>query len=205
MGVSCVSARFCMTGDQNPGDELSATNPWGGAKAWHQGPGAGLIDVSCPSIRFCDVIDAGGAILAITPAGSTHSRSYTTVAFGLDAISCASSALCVAVAGGEMDENDPDPGGGIWSSTHPASAHPHWRLAHPDVNEQLAVACQGRALCLAVDVNGRASASLDPAAAHPAWTSEVIDSQAVFTGVSCPTRRVCVVVDSDGHMRIARR
>ncbi len=203
MGVSCVSRHFCLTGDQNPGDELTATNPWGGAHAWHEGPGTGVIAVSCPSVRLCEVIDANGGILAITPADSTHSRSYTTVAFGLDAISCSSSALCVAVAGGEMDENDADPGGGIWSATNPASAHPRWRLALPDANEELAVACHASALCLAVDVNGRASASLDPAAAHPGWSTKIIDRTAVFTGVACPTRRVCIVVDGSGRMRIA--
>lgn len=208
MGVSCVSAHFCMAGDQNPGDVLTATNPWGGARAWFHhgsdGPGDGLIDVSCPSVSFCGVIGASGEIDAFTPGGSAHYTSVT-LPFGLDSISCTSTTLCVAVAGGELDENNANPGGGIWSSFNPASAHPRWRLALPDGNEQLAVACHARSLCLALDIDGGASASFDPAASHPDWTTQVIDPGTVFSDVSCPTSRVCISVDDSGYLRIARR
>jgi hypothetical protein len=209
MGVSCVSAHFCITGDENPGDVLTATNPFGGFQAWlhhgPDGPGAGLIDASCPTIAFCGVIDANGQIGAFTPGGSAHYVS-TAVPVGLDAISCPSSGLCVAAAGG-INFNSPagGPGGGIWSSTDPATAHPHWRRALHDKDDELAVSCHARTLCLAVDVDGRAATSLHPAAAHPHWSTAVIDPEAVFTGVSCPTSRVCFVVDSYGYLRIARR
>jgi hypothetical protein len=209
MGVSCVSARFCMTGDENPGDVLTATDPFGGFAAWlhhgSDGPGDGLIDASCPTVAFCGVIDSTGQIGAFTPGGSAHYVS-TAIPVGLDAISCPSSGLCVAVAGG-VNFNSPagGPGGGIWSSTNPATAHPRWRRVLPDADDELAVSCHARALCLAVDVDGRVAVSLRPAAAHPHWSAAVIDPEAVFTGVSCPTSRVCFAVDSHGYLRIMRR
>lgn len=211
MGVSCVSAHFCMTGDENPGDVLTASNPWGGAQDWlhhgSDGPGDGLIDASCPSVGFCGVVDANGQIDAFTPAGSAH---FTNVSppVGLGAIACPSARLCVAVAGGINAANvigQEQDGGGIWSSTDPTAPHPRWRLAHPDLDEQLAVACHALALCVAADIDGNASVSLDPAAHRPSWTTTAIDPNAVFTGVSCPTSRLCVVADDDGNIWMARR
>jgi hypothetical protein len=125
---------------------------------------------------------------------------------GLHAISCPSAGLCVAVAGG-INFNSPSggPGGGIWSITDPATARPRWRKVLGDTDDELAVSCHAAAVCLAIDVDGRAAASLDPAAADPRWSIATIDPEAVFTGVSCPTSRVCLAVDDDGYLRIAHR
>jgi hypothetical protein len=194
-----------MTGDENPGDLLTATNPWGGVRAWlhhgPDGPGDGLADASCPSPQFCGVIDANGDIDAFSPGDSTHFTD-TGVADAPDAIACPSRRLCVAVAGGYNDNSN---GGGVWSSTDPAAAHPRWRQIHRDANEELAVACHGVHLCIAVDYEGRASFSSNPGAAAAVWSTQTVDPVAIFSAVSCPTAHVCIAADTDGQVMIAHR
>jgi hypothetical protein len=204
-GVSCASAHFCMTGDANPGDVLTASNPWGGVTAWlHHGidgPGDGLYAASCPTAGFCGVVDASGDVDAFSPGGGAHFTDVS-LADGLDAISCPSKRLCAVAAGGIADNTT---GGGVWTSRNPAAARPHWRHVLSDASAEPAVACHGTAICVAVDVNGAAAVSFDPAAAHPVWRTEAVDPNAVFSAASCPTSTVCLVADRAGQIWVARR
>ena len=114
-GVSCASAHFCLTGDANPGDLLTATNPWGGPRAWRHDPGAPVTEIAaaCPSARFCVVVDAAGGLDAFRP-GRGRAVRYSTPGPGSDAVACPSTRLCVTASGGFADSGT---GGGVWAST----------------------------------------------------------------------------------------
>lgn len=203
-GVSCASAHFCLTGDANPGDLLSATDPWGGPRAWSHhrpgGPGT-VIAAACPSTGFCDVVDAGGEIGALVPGGGPGIN-HSAPGPGFDSVTCTGPQLCAAAAGGFADRGT---GGGVWVSTNPAAWRPSWRHVALDASDATAIACQARAICAAVDYEGRALVSIDPGAARPRWETETVDPQAVLTGVACPSPRVCLAVDRDGRLHIGIR
>ncbi len=62
------------------------------------------------------------------------------------------------------------------------------------------VSCASASLCVAVDHEGHALASTDPAAgAAASWNSREIDGKTPLTGISCPSTSLCVAVDHEGH------
>lgn len=61
------------------------------------------------------------------------------------------------------------------------------------------VSCPSRTLCVAVDSNGGAAISLDPAAGSPTWTSAAIDPGHAVDAISCPSSSLCVTVDNHGE------
>ena len=164
-GVSCASAHFCLTGDANPGDLLTATNPWGGPRAWRHRPGEPVTEIaaSCPSARFCVVVDAGGGLDAFRP-GSGRGLRYSTPGPGSDAVACPSTRLCVTASGGFADTGT---GGGVWASTDPAAAHPHWRHAVPDPSDaRRSPVMRGRSASRWTTPDGRWSAWTRPRSAR---------------------------------------
>lgn len=203
--ISCASAHLCVSGDEDPGEILTSTAPTGGAGAWQNdlGLGArrheGLVSASCPSAQFCAIVSDMGvdAITAPTRRASTH----TPVPASLESIACGSPSLCVAVVGGQ-----PQGGyGGLWRSTDPARRHPVWRLSLTDDDEQFAVACHRRQLCVATDSAGRVMMSDHPAAADPRWQVRRVDRNDVLSAISCPTAGLCVAGDTYGYLVVGVR
>jgi hypothetical protein len=204
--ISCPSRHLCVTGDDFPREIITTTDPTGGAAAWSDGIGIGhrysadgLVSVSCTSAHFCATVSDIGVFASTDPAGPASIR--LGINDSLEAISCGSRTLCLAVVGGRANGGP----GGVWRSTNPAAQRPQWNLIHPDPNQQFAVACRGRGLCVATDSAGMVTMSAHPAAAQPAWQTRRVDRTNVMSGISCPTVRLCVAVDTYGNVLTGRR
>ncbi len=204
--ISCPSSQLCVTGDDFPREIITTTDPAGGPAAWSDGIGIGhtyhadgLVSVSCPSTRFCATIGDDSVHASTAPAGSASTK--LVINDSLEAISCGSRTLCLAVVGGRQNGGP----GGVWRSTDPAARRPRWTLALPDPNQQFAVACRGRGLCVATDSAGMVTMSAHPAAAHPVWQTHRVDATNVMSAISCPTVRFCVAADTYGNVLAGRR
>jgi hypothetical protein len=206
-GIACASAGLCLTGDEDPGQILTSTDPTGPASAWTATTGIGARDgengldgASCSSPRLCVTISGRQIDASAAPAGDRSTQ--VTVADSLDAVSCASRTFCAAVRG----RNSGSPaGGGVWASTDPAGAAPRWRQVASDPREQLGISCHATGLCVAVDSGGRALIAFAPTSARARWTSHDIDGLVSLTAISCPTSQECVAVDAFGRVVVGRR
>ena len=206
-GIACASAGLCLTGDEDPGQILTTTDPTGTASAWSAAIGIGSRDglngldgASCSSPRLCVTISGREIDASAAPTGDRSSQ--VAVAHNLDAVSCASRTFCAAVQGRNSDSPG---GGGVWASTDPAGAAPRWRHVATDPREQLGISCHATGLCVAVDSGGRALIAFGPTSARARWTSHDIDGLAPLTAVSCPTSQECVAVDAFGRVVAGRR
>jgi hypothetical protein len=204
--ISCPSSSLCVTGDDFPREIITTTDPRGAAGAWsdeigigHSYSADGLVSVSCSSTRFCATVGDNAVYASRDPAGPSSTKLVITDS--LEAISCGSRRLCLAVVGGRQNGGP----GGVWRSTNPAARRPRWTLAQPDPNQQFAVACRGRGLCVATDSAGMVTMSAHPGAAHPAWQTRRVDRTNVMSAISCPTVRLCVAADTYGNVLVGRR
>src|SRR4051812_25660902 len=64
----------------------------------------------------------------------------------------------------------------------------------------VAAACPARNLCVALDGQGNAYVSSDPAGGPDAWSVSAIDHGAEPADVSCPSVSLCVAVDDAGNV-----
>lgn len=120
----------------------------------------------------------------------------------LDAASCPSISLCVAV----------DHFGGIVTSTDPTGGVSRWAFSEvgeaykPNEPCQLVslclrgVSCPSTTLCVAVGGSGQIATSTDPTGGADAWTQTTIDGYHALEGISCPSTSFCVAVDSGGNV-----
>jgi hypothetical protein len=141
---------------------------------------------------FCAATAAAGGAPALTWLGPVPIDQQAAPT----AISCASTALCVAVDGEGHALVATDPGAGLGAT---------WTRVDIDEKHPLTgVSCPSTALCVAIDGEGRAVASRDPGAGLGAtWTQAVIDEKHPLTGVSCPSTALCVAVDGEGRALVA--
>ncbi len=204
--ISCPSSQLCVTGNDFPGEIITTIDPGGGPAAWsdtigigHTYSADGLVSVSCSSTRFCATVGNDDVDASTDPTGQASTK--LTINDSLEAISCGSRTLCLAVVGGRVNGGP----GGVWRSTDPAARRPRWTLALPDPNQQFAVACRARRLCVATDSAGMVTMSAHPAAAHPAWQTRRVDRTNVMSAISCPSVRLCVAADTYGNVLTGRR
>ena len=114
--------------------------------------------------------------------------------FGLDAVSCASSSLCVAVDGA----------GSIFTSTDPLEDPSSWGTADSDPSEYLnSVSCASTVLCMAAGYDADSTAggdvitSSDPTDPSSTWKSASVPVEQA-DAVSCaPNTSLCVVGGSN--------
>ena len=144
-GVSCASKSLCVAVDAQ-GDAISSTRPAGGVGAWsvvhadracqaalnclENGLPAFPTGVSCPSVSMCVAIDsAGNAVASSDPTGPASAWTTTPIETScppnsglcvkqLEAISCPSVSLCVAVDGT----------GHVLTSTRPTKPSERWKI-----------------------------------------------------------------------------
>jgi alpha-tubulin suppressor-like RCC1 family protein len=144
--------------------------------------------VSCPTSGLCVAVDRSGDVLSSTdPTGGTAAWARADVlGYGFAGVSCPSSELCVAVGAGDIATTD-DPAGGAsaWSVTSVIPPLRGGGLA--------AVSCASISLCVAVDGHGDVWSSADPTGGAGAWSETHLEN-AEFSGVSCPSAKLCVVV-----------
>jgi hypothetical protein len=118
----------------------------------------------------------------------------------LDAVSCPSTALCVAI----------DRAGGILWSIHPTGPAGDWHLDDVDLGNQLTgISCPSTTLCVAVDAIGDVVSSTDPTGGAGEWSVASVDKNAtalntdtatptLTRAISCPSTSLCVTVDAVG-------
>jgi hypothetical protein len=113
--------------------------------------------------------------------------------YSLDAVSCASTSLCVAVggAGHLLSTTDPTAGGGAWQPS---------TLAAADGPDLVAISCAAPSFCAAVTDAGAVVTSSDPTVGSGDWATALIDGDTILTGVSCPSVSLCVAVDAAGDV-----
>ena len=167
-GVSCPTTTLCVAVD-DAGNVLTSINPTAGPSAWRiahieKTPDALPNAISCPSASLCVAVDnAGNAITSTNPTGGPAAWTSSRVSQGANlAVSCASTALCVAWGSGDaIASTNPTGGAGAWHSVK--------------LSTGIGVSCPSISLCVAVDGAGSVATSSDPASAAGAWAVAPID------------------------------
>lgn len=203
--ISCPSASSCVA-TTGKGTILTSTNPTGGSGAWSE---TTTVDnaffsssyLSCPSTSFCAAVDdVRNAFVSTEP---TNGASAWHESAGIDSagtdrlasISCASTALCVAVegAGGAGgSEGQEDAQGRIVTSTDPFAEPASWTAGQgPTANADVFnVSCATTTFCAAVDYHDSAIlTSTNPSAGASSWASAVIGGFPSI--ISCPSASFC--------------
>jgi hypothetical protein len=153
--------------------------------------------VDCPTSSLCLLVDgtdvnssrAGGALYYATSLGGAWLRAYNPV-FGVDAVSCASTAFSV----------DGQDGGGFFRySSDPTSAS--WNLQEQGSSAMSSVLCLSSSFCAMVDHEGTIHvASTTSQMECDSWASTNVDGAGALNGIACPSTKACVAVDSEGNV-----
>jgi hypothetical protein len=170
-----------------------------------------LTALACPTRSLCVADSAGRLFVSTKP--ESRAPHWTFVAnFSTTALSCPTARLCVAIGSN----------GDVISSTRPAHRR-SWLVAHVDSSPDYgntggpvltSISCPSRSLCVAVDYDGNAITSTNPAEGAAAWTLHQIDNgndyecyhygatgPACIPGlvaVSCASTTRCVAIDWAG-------
>ncbi|HEY3725664.1 MAG TPA: hypothetical protein VGL51_00720 [Solirubrobacteraceae bacterium] len=211
--ISCPSTALCIAGD-NAGSvyTFSSTDPsnsfdWGlepSATDYEGSSGTPMTSVACPSTSLCIVGDLVGNILASTDPASTDQNSSpwyyvdctsSDCASGnpIQAISCSSASLCVAIDGqGNVitsktpkTSNTSTPGS--WKTTATVPSTPSGISCAPSTTTTLCVIVDGPNAIYSTNPTG-------------AWQSKTIDNGHTLEAVSCPSTSLCVAVDNAGYV-----
>jgi hypothetical protein len=196
--ISCIPATTDCVVTDSTGKALYATNvsatgesTW---KAWTGPSGASPSQaVVCPSTALCLIADgkeaAGGKLYSATSLGGTFTEAYNPV-YGVDAISCVSSSLCVTGQDGE---------GYFRYATSPASTS--WTLEQQGTAAMKAVSCLSTGICAIVDSQGKAHiATTTSQIESSTWKETNIDGTTALTGVACTSTTSCIAVDGAGYV-----
>ena len=115
----------------------------------------------------------------------------------IDAVSCTSTALCVAI----------DATGRVLSTTEPAGAPGSWTSASVPGAEPAGTAMSCLAsgpLCVGIaGPPGTLITSSEPTGGEHAWSLASVDAGRTLTGVSCSEPTLCVAVDDHGHALVS--
>ncbi|MGA2470010.1 MAG: hypothetical protein ABSG64_04895 [Solirubrobacteraceae bacterium] len=150
----------------------------------------GFARISCPSVSFCVAIDGpnGDVQTSTDPTGGAGAWHVADVdgTTHLSAVSCPSSALCVAT----------DQAGDVVTSTNPTGGAGAWKVEHIDGSIELFdVSCASSTLCVATDQGGDVLTTRSPAIADD-WTVTPLGHS--LWGVACPSISLCVVSSGAG-------
>jgi hypothetical protein len=210
--VSCPSEAMCGA-ITYVGDFYASGNPADGASTWRAtdldppGSYALLQGVSCPDPTLCVAVSSGSAGLegAAGAAGMYSIRnplsaapSWTRVqlddSLALQAVSCPSTAFCIAV--GRQ--------GRVVVSTNPAAAAPGWReIGAPGPGDLDSIACPLSSLCLAGNARGNVLSSAAVTTASPSWRTANTGPSVPITGISCPAPARCLALSNNGDVAVS--
>ena len=204
--VSCNPA-LCVAVDGS-GDVVTASVGTGGAlSAWTvtsliaplasglAPPGNQFTAVSCPAVSLCVAVDSSGTIVTSSdPTGGetawsqSYYESYASTGgvpvTDINAVSCTTSSLCVAVGTADY----------AFVSSNPTGGPSDWTENIVDgYNSLQSVSCPAVSLCVAVDDAGNIITSSDPTTAGATWS--IVHEYNPFTSVSCPTTTLCVAAN----------
>ncbi len=138
---------------------------------------AGLVGVACPASSLCVAIDSAGRLLVSNKPslqrGQWRQLTATSPAVGLTGVACPTVRLCVAVNGaGDVIVSDSPRTSRSWSVSY-VDKSPDFGLDGGPV--LTGVSCPTSSLCVAVDYDGNAVISTDPAAAASTWALHAVD------------------------------
>jgi hypothetical protein len=206
--VSCVlETADCVVSDSKSNALYSTNVSVTSSATWTpwSGPAGPSEAIACPSSSLCVLADGhveegtseegiGGRMYYAGSLGGSWTEAFTP-AFGVVAISCASSSFCVSGAEG---------GGDIRYTTNPSSSE--W-VAVDGVGSGAmnGVDCLSSSFCAAVNDSGHvyvADTAEKIKQDHPAtgWTSTDIDGSTPLHGIACTSTTSCFAVDGEGHI-----
>jgi hypothetical protein len=216
-GVACPTASFCVTGDDL--GQMLVTNDPAGTAPWSNAANLNnpLQGLGCASKSLCVATagdygdgDTGGfGYVSTEPAASRnwaafdpaeHKPKSDFAPLEYFSVSCASAHLCGLV--GER---------GLYISTTPTKGRSwrHLRQGHKQADVYCPRrgpcvapngACPSRSLCVELDgSSGKVLTSKRPGGSARGWKRTVIDPGGHLTGISCPSKTLCVAVDDGGN------
>jgi hypothetical protein len=187
--ISCVSASFCVAGQDNLGYYRYSTNP--ASQAWTiEDQGSAVIrGAFCLSTSFCAMVDSKGVVhIANSTAqieSSTWKETNVDGTTALNGVACTSTTSCVAVDGV----------GNVLNLTIESSGTA--TVAKHDIdgtNNITAISCSGSSTCALVDYAGNVFVSRNHG---ETWTKQYGLGDKL-TAVSCATTTTCAAVDTAG-------
>ena len=200
--VSCPSTTLCVLGTST-GEVLVSQDPADATPTWSAPaalPGADhdyITNLSCPSSGLCAAAaesPTGAAVLTTTdPAGGAGGWSAHPLA-GASWVTCPTTALCVALAGGAViAPTEPD----VFTSTDPTDPSPSWSPAALPTPASL-VTCATPSLCVA-GAQQDVEVSTDPTGGTSAWTSFLADALSCDPATPCRAEVLQAVDDQGLH------
>lgn len=131
----------------------------------------------------------GGNLYYATSLGGGWTQAYSP-AYGVDAISCASSSFCV-----DGQDND----GYFRYATSPASTS--WTLEDQGSSAMKAVYCLSSSFCAMVDATGSVHIATNTSQIESSsWTATNIDGSNTLNGIACTSTTSCIAVDGVGNV-----
>lgn len=197
--ISCIpSTTDCVTSD-SAGKALYSTNVSSASEAtWNtwSGPSGESPSqaVDCPTTSLCLLADGkestGGNLYYASSLGGAWHEAYTPV-YGVDAISCTSSSLCIS---GQDKE------GYFRYATNPASSE--WTLKEKTFAAIKNVFCFSSSFCTMVNSEGEvlAATSTSNIESNVGWIATGVDGSTAMNGISCVSTISCIAVDGGGNV-----
>ena len=204
-GVTCASASLCLAWEDSE-NVLMSTDPAAGAHAWAKralplATGTFIDAAACaPASTLCVLsvdprgLSGGGSFLTATDAAAAAPAWRLTsapAAEAVDALSCASSALCVGYKQGDVETStDPAAGASSWSAGEIAASP----------TGIVGLDCPDTSTCVAALSTGAIASTTTPAAGAPSWTTSAVVDPAGFAvpyhgGLACPRAGTCLISD----------
>jgi streptogramin lyase len=189
--ISCVSAAFCVSGQDNNGYFRYSTTP--GSTSWtleDQGS-ASMKGVFCLSSSFCAIADGAGKVHVATSTSQIESSSWKETdvdgSTALNGVACTATTSCVAVDGaGNVLNLAIESSGAATATKHDIDG----------TNSLTAISCTGSATCVTVDNAGNVFVSTN---GGETWTKQDQLSDDL-TSVSCASTSLCVTADTTGNV-----
>ncbi len=193
LGVSC-SVEMCVAVGRGGAIATSAAPTAGAWNVTFLAEPVALHGVSCIASEFCAAVDLAGDIYTtdapISGAGGWHVTTQPAGLNSLFGISCPSASLCVTGNSENLLASiDPTGPPGTWKAIAPATGF-----------QTTAVSCANRTACVAVDNDGTAISSTDPAGGSSTWTTTKVipgTTNGLFA-VSCQSPSLCIAAGSWG-------
>ena len=194
--IGCAGPSLCLT--STPDGLYATTDPTAGRWSREVAPSSdiGFYQIACPTVSFCAVAAGSGVLVSRSPAVASSWSLIQFGPYGVQAISCPTTALCVAGGFGTGTV-----GGWLETSTNPGDAsawHGHETNYPPSAEHsgQYAVSgisCPTTAFCVAATVVGPTLVSTDPVGGIGTWTSVGNDTMPSPGTASCTTGGACAV------------
>ena len=214
VGLACPSSSMCIAFD-DAGKVLTSTQPDRGASGWKVVPGLHITpnlegfsttavhDVACPSVSLCLTAEGGRILTSTKPLGPASSWKPTAVLGAeIDALSCPSVKLCVAIDNETVDESNFV---GVLASTNPARLS--WKttapmLSQPTIDFGAVVSCSSQALCV-IGGDGTIAATTNALGDASAW-GLATPTEVPVQSMSCASKTMCVGVDHLGQLLVSK-